>query len=319
MLGGAATATWPLVAHAQQGDRVRRVGALLSLAADDPEAPRRLMAFTHALQRLGWTDGGNVQIDTRWGGGDADRSRRYAAELVAFAPDVILASGGSAAGALLQVTRTVSIVFTQTPDPVGAGFVASLARPGGNATGFTSAEYGMGAKWLELLKEIAPRLSRAAVLRDPVIPQGTGQWGAIQSVAPSFGVDLSPIDVRDAGEIERAVAAFARGSNGGLVVTSSGLALVHRALIIMLAARHKLPAVYSNRFSVTDGGLISYGPDSIEPHRRAAGYVDRILRGEKPADLPVQAPTKYELVINLKTAKALGLDVPPACSRAPTR
>jgi putative tryptophan/tyrosine transport system substrate-binding protein len=310
LLGGAA-ASWPLVAGAQQPGRVRRIGVLMSLSADDPEGPGRLHAFTQGLQQLGWTEGDNMRIDIRWGAGDADRSRRYAAELVAFTPDVILASGGSAAGPLLQVTRTVPIVFTQTPDPVGAGFVASLARPGGNATGFTSAEYSMGAKWLELLKEIAPRVSRAAVLRDPVIPQGTGQWGAIQSVAPSLGVDLSPIDVRDAGDIERAVAAFARASNGGLIVTASGLAIVHRELIIRLAAQHKLPAVYSTRLFVSGGGLISYGPDSMEPHRRAASYVDRILKGEKPGDLPVQAPTKYDLVINLKTANALGLTVPP--------
>ena len=278
------------------------------MAADDPEGQARIAAFLQGLQELGWTDGRNVRIDTRWGAGDADRNRRYAAELVALAPDVILASGGTVVGPLLQATRTVPIVFTQTPDPVGAGFVESLARPGGNATGFTLFEYGISGKWLELLKEIAPRVTRAAVLRDPAIPQGIGQLGAIQSVAPSFGVELSPVDVRDAGEIERAVTAFARGSNGGLIVTASGLAIVHRELIITLAARHKLPAVYSSRFFVTGGGLISYGPDSIDPHRRAAGYVDRILKGEKPADLPVQAPTKYELVINLKTAKALGLD-----------
>ena len=242
------------------------------------------------------------------GAGNVDDIRKYAAELVALAPEVILASGGSVVGPLLQVTRTVPVVFTQTPDPVAAGFVASLARPGGNATGFTQVEYGMGAKWLELLKEIVPRMTRAAVLRDPAIPEGIGQFAVIQSVAPSFGVEVSPVDIRDAGEIERAVTAFARSSNGGLIVTSSGLANVHRELIIKLAAQHRLPAVYSYRFFVTGGGLISYGADSIDPHRRAAGYVDRILKGEKPADLPVQAPTKYELVINLKTAKALGLD-----------
>jgi putative tryptophan/tyrosine transport system substrate-binding protein len=308
LLGGAAA--WPLAARAQQREQVRRIGVLVSTAADDPEGQARLAAFLQGLQPLGWADGRNVRIDTRWGAGDAERIRRYAAELVALAPDVILASGGSVAGPLLQVTHTVPIVFTQTPDPVGAGFVASLAQPGGNATGFTQVEYGMGAKWLELLKEIAPSVMRAAVLRDPAIPQGIGQFAVIQSVAPSFGVQLSPVSVRDAGEIERAVTAFARSPNGGLIVTASGLANVHRDLIITLAARHRLPAVYSTRLFVTGGGLLSYGADSIDPHRRAASYVDRILKGEKPADLPVQAPTKYELVINLNTAKALGLEVP---------
>jgi putative ABC transport system substrate-binding protein len=259
---------------------------------------------------VGWTDGRNVRIEYRWGSGDADRSRRDAAELVALAPDIILAAGGQVMAPLRDATRTVPIVFTQTADPVGAGFVASLARPGGNATGFTNFEYGVSGKWLELLKQIAPRVARAAVLRDPTNPAGTGQWGAIQAVAPSFGVELSPIDLRDVGEIERAVTEFARGSNGGLIVTSSGLAMRHRELIITLATRHRLPAVYPFRFYATDGGLISYGPDSIDPHRRAATYVDRILKGEKPADLPVQVPVKYELAINLKTAKALGLTVP---------
>ena len=309
LLGSAAVA-WPLAARAQQPERMRRIGVLMSVAADDPEGQARVAAFVQGLQQLGWIDDRNVRIDTRWGAGDADRYRRYAAELVALAPDVILASGGSVVGALRQATRTVPIVFTQTPDPVGAGFVESLAMPGGNATGFTLFEYGISGKWLELLKEIAPRVTRAAVLRDPAIAQGSGQLGAIQSAAPSFGVELRPVDVRDAGEIERAVTAFARGSNGGLIVTGSGLAIVHRDLIVTLAARHKLPTVYPARLFVTGGGLISYGPGSIEPHRRAAGYVDRILKGEKPADLPVQAPTKYELVINLKTAKALGLEVP---------
>ena len=310
LLGSAAVA-WPLAAPAQQPERMRRIGVLMSVAADDPEGQARVAAFVHGLQQLGWIDDRNVRIDTRWGAGDADRYRSYAAELVALAPDVILASGGSVVGALRQATRTVPIVFTQTPDPVGAGFVESLAMPGGNATGFTLFEYGISGKWLELLKEIAPRVTRAAVLRDPAIAQGSGQLGAIQSAAPSFGVELRPVDVRDAGEIERAVTAFARGSNGGLIVTGSGLAIVHRDLIVTLAALHKLPAVYPARLFVTGGGLISYGPGSIDPHRRAAGYVDRILKGEKPADLPVQAPTKYELVINLKTAKALGLEVPP--------
>jgi putative ABC transport system substrate-binding protein len=246
----------------------------------------------------------------RWSAGDADRFRQYAAELVALAPDVILAAGGAVVPSLLQATRTVPIVFTQTSDPVGAGFVDSLARPGGNVTGFLGFEYGIGAKWLELLKEIAPRVTRAAVIRDVAIASGTGQWGALQSVAPSFGVELSPVNMRDVGEIERAVAAFARSQNGGMILTGSALAVVHRDLIVTLAARHKLPTVYYSRSFVTGGGLISYGPDAIDLHRRAASYVDRILKGEKPADLPVQAPTKYELAINLKTANALGLDVP---------
>ena len=258
-----------------------------------------------ALQQLGWTDGRNVRM------GDAERIHKYAAELVALAPDVILASGTPTVAPLLQATRTVPIVFAQVTDPVGAGFVDSLARPGGNATGFILFEYGISGKWLELLKEIAPGVTRAAVIRDATLSSGTGQFGAIQSVAPSVGVEVSPVNVRDAPEIERAVTAFERSSNGGLIVTASGLAVVHRDLIITLAARHKLPAIYYRRLYVTDGGLISYGPDTVDQHRRAAGYVDRILKGEKPADLPVQAPTKYELVINLKTAKAIGLDVPP--------
>jgi putative tryptophan/tyrosine transport system substrate-binding protein len=282
----------------------------MTLAADDPEGQARLTAFVQGLQELGWTDGRNVRIDYRWPAGDAERTRRYATELAALAPDVILAGGGSVVPSLLQATRTVPIVFTQTPDPVGAGLVNSLARPGGNATGFLLYEYGISAKWLELLKEIAPRVTRAAVIRDAAIASGTGQWGAIQTAAPSFGVEVSPVNVRDAGEIERDVAAFARSPNGGLILTGSTLAVVHRDLIVTLAARHKLPAVYSSRFFVAAGGLISYGPDSIDPHRRAAGYVDRILKGEKPADLPVQAPTKYETVLNLKTAKALGFDLP---------
>ena len=318
LLGGAAAA-WPLAARAQQGERVRRIGVLMNVAADDPEAQARNAAFLQGLQELGWTVGRNVRIDYRWAAGDADRLRRYAAELVALAPDVVLASGTSTVGPLQQATRTVPIVFAGVADPVGAGFVDSLARPGGNATGFISFEYGLSGKWLELLKEIAPGVTRVAVLRDSAISGGTGQFGAIQSVAPSLGVEVIPINVRDAGEIERAVAAFARAPNGGLIVTASGLAIVHRELIVMLAARHKLPAVYYYRFFVTDGGLVSYGPDPHDQYRRAAGYVDRILKGEKPADLPVQAPTKYELVINLKTAKALGLDVPATCSPAPTR
>jgi putative ABC transport system substrate-binding protein len=312
LIVGAAAAplAWPLPGRAQQAQRMRRIGVLMSLAADDPESPVRLTAFAQGLSELGWTAGRNVRIDTRWGAGDAERFRKYAAELVALAPDVILAIGGSAVGPVLQATRTVPIVFTQTPDPVGAGYVASLARPGGNATGFTQFEYGMSGKWLELLKDIAPRVTRVAVIRNPTIPSGIGQFAVIQAAAPSFGMELIPIDVRDGSEIERAVAAFARAANGGLIVTSSAVATVHRELIVTLAARHRLPAVYSARFFVTGGGLIAYGPDSIDPHRRAAGYVDRILKGEKPADLPVQAPTRYELVINLKAAKALGLDLP---------
>ena len=312
LLSGAAAA-WPLAARAQQGRMRRRVGVLMNLAADDPESTARVTAFAQGLQESGWTIGRNVQIDTRWAAADADLFRRYAAELVALAPDIILilAGGGAVVPSLLQATRAIPIVFTQTPDPVGAGFVESLARPGGNVTGFMLYEYGIGAKWLELLKEIAPHVTRAAVIRDAAIASGIGQWGAIQTAAPSFGVELRPVDVRDASEIERAVAAFARSPNGGLIVAASTLAVVHRDLIVTLAARHKLPAVYPSRFFVRSGGLIFYGPDSVEPHRRAAGCVDRILKGEKPADLPVQAPTKYELVINLKTAKALGLEVPP--------
>jgi putative tryptophan/tyrosine transport system substrate-binding protein len=310
LLGGAAAA-WPLAVRAQQAERVRRIGVLVGLA-EDPEGRARIAAFQQALAQLGWTIGRNVRIDTRWGAGDADRIRTYAAELVVLAPDVILGSGSSVVGPLLQATRTVPIVFTQTADPVGAGFVDSLARPGGNATGFTLSEYGMGGKWLEVLKEIAPSATRAAVLRDSAIAQGIGLWGAIQTAAPSFGIEVSPVNVRDAPEIERAVAVFARSPNGGLIVTGSGLAIIHRDLIIALAARHKLPAVYFQRHFVAAGGLISYGPDAIDPHRRAADYVDRILKGEKPAELPVQNPTKFELVINLKTAKALGLEIPPS-------
>jgi putative tryptophan/tyrosine transport system substrate-binding protein len=309
LLGSAAA--WPLAARAQQGERVRRIGVLINLAADDPESGARLAAFVKGLQELGWADGRNVRIETRWGGADADRVRRYAAELVALAPDVILASGGSTVGPLQQATRTVPIVFVNVTDPVGAGFVASLARPRGNATGFIYFEFGIGGKWLELLKEIAPGVMRAAVLRDAATTTGVGQFAAIQSVAPSFGVELSPIGVRNAGEVEPAVTAFARSSNDGLIVTASVLAIAHRDLIISVAARHRLPAVYPFRRFVTGGGLISYGPDTVDQFRRAAGYVDRILKGEKPADLPVQAPTKYDLVVNLKTAKALGLTIPP--------
>jgi len=309
LLGGAAAA-WPLAARAQQGERIRRIGVLQSLAADDPEGQTRLAAFAQGLQQSGWTIGRNVQIDTRWAAGDAERFRRYAAELVALAPDVILAVGAAAAGPLQQATRTVPIVFTVVSDPVGAGYIDSLARPGGNATGFTNFEYGISGKWLELLKQIAPSVTRAAILRDPAIASGTGQWGAIQAVAPWVGVEVIPVNMRDTGEIERSVAAVARAARSGLIVTGSALASIHRERIITLAARHKLPAVYYERFFVTAGGLIAYGPDFIDLYRRAAGYVDRVLKGEKPADMPVQAPTKYELAINLKTAKALGLEVP---------
>jgi putative ABC transport system substrate-binding protein len=309
LLGGAAVA-WPLAARAQQGERMRRIGVFMNLASDDAEGQARNAAFLQGLQQSGWTVSRNVQIDYRWSAGDAELFRRHAAELAVLAPDVILATGSATVGPLLQATRTVPIVFVQVPDPVGAGFVESLARPGGNATGFTIFEYGISGKWLELLKEIAPSVTRVAVLRDPAIAAGAGQLGAIQSVAPSLGVELRPLGVRDAGEIERSVTAFARSSNGGLIVTGSTLALVHRDLITTLAARHRLPAVYNSRYFATVGGLISYGSDSIDPYRRAASYVDRILKGEKPADLPVQAPTKYDLVINLKAAKALGLEIP---------
>jgi putative tryptophan/tyrosine transport system substrate-binding protein len=309
LLGGAAAA-WPLAARAQQAERRRLIGVLMYVPADDPEGQARLAALAQALKQLGWSDDRNLQIDIRWA--NADDIRRHAAELAALAPDVLVAGNGTATVTpLLQATRTVPIVFVNVIDPVGAGFVASLAQPGGNATGFTIFEYGMSGKWLELLKQIAPRVTRAAVLRDPAVASGIGQFGAVQAVAPSLGVELSPVDVRDVGEIERAVTAFARSGNGGLIVTGSALALVHQDPIISLANRHRLPAVYWNRRFVTGGGLISYGPDTIDPFRRAAGYVDRILKGAKPADLPVQAPTKYELLINLKTAKALGLEVPP--------
>jgi putative ABC transport system substrate-binding protein len=307
LLGGAAVA-WPLAARTQQGERPRRIGVLMNLAADDPQGQARIAAFVQGLAQLGWTEGRNVRIDYRWGPGDAERYRRYAAELVRLAPDIILASASPTVAAFQQTNRTVPIVFASVIDPVGAGFVASLARPGGNATGFITFEYALAAKWLELLKEIAPGVTRAAVLRDPATAAGIGQFAAIQGAA-SLGVELSPIAVHDAGEIERTVAAFARGSNGGLIVVAG--ASGHRELIIMLAARHRLPAVYPFRFDATNGGLISYGPDIVDQYRRAAAYVDRILKGEKPADLPVQAPTKYELVLNLKTAKALGLEVPP--------
>jgi putative ABC transport system substrate-binding protein len=309
LLGGAAT-SWPRNALAQQPERMRRIGVLVPLAADDPDMQIRIAAFQQQLQQLGWTDGRNVKIEYRWNGSDPERSRRHAAELAALAPDVIFATGNSTVAPLLQATRSVPIVFAIIPDPVGAGFVDSLARPGGNATGFVVFEYGISGKWLEFLKEIAPDVARVAVLRDAALAAGIGQFAAIQSVAPSLGVELSAINVRDAAEIERAIAVFARLSNSGLIVTASGLSVVHRDLIIALAARHKLPAVYWQSLYIQGGGLLSYGPNTIDEYRRAASYVDRILKGEKPADLPVQAPTRYEIVINLKTAKALGLDVP---------
>ncbi len=310
---GSAAAAWPLAARAQQPDGMRRIGVLMHLPENDPEAQARMRAFRQGLQQLGWVEGRNVRIDYRFGAADVDRARRSAAELIALAPDVIQASGTGPMAAVQQATRTVPIVFAQVPDPVNAGFVVSLARPGGNATGFSVfEEYGTSGKWLELLKEVAPQVTRVAVLRDPTIAAGIGQTGAIQSVAPSLGVQVSPVGVRDASEIERAIAAFGHGANGGLIVLGAPLAIMQRDLISTLAARHRLPAVYPVRLFVAAGGLISYGPDSIDPYRHVAGYVDRILKGEKPADLPVQNPTKFELVINLKTAKALGLDVPAA-------
>ena len=308
LLGGA-IAGWPSAARAQQPNQMKRIGIPVFVENNSAEQAR-IAAFFQGLQQLGWAVGQNLQVEIRWGAGDTERNRKNVAELVALAPDVILAQGSVTVAALLPVTSTVPIVFVIVPDPVGASFVDSLARPGGNATGFMSFEYGMGAKWLELLKQIAPGTTRVAIVRDPAISSGAGQLGAVQSVAPSFGVEVNPISARDAPELERAITAFARSSNGGLVVTQSGLAFLHRDLIIALAARHKLPAVYYERNFVAAGGLISYGPDFVEQHRQAATYVDRILKGAKPADLPVQAPTKVELVINLKTAKALGLTVP---------
>ena len=311
LLGGAAVA-WPLGTRAQQADRMRRVGVLSSLTADDPEGQARLVVFREALQALGWTDGGNLQIDVRWSAGDAEGLRRNAADLAAHAPDVILGAGNSSIAVLLQATRSVPVVFVTATDPVGAGFVNSLARPGGNATGFLAFDYSVSAKWLELLKETTPGLARAGVLRNPAIAAAIGQFAVIQAAAPSLRVEVSALNVHDTSEIESVVAAFARGTNGGLIVTASVLAVRGRNLIVGLAAQHKLPAVYYGRHYVTAGGLISYGPDWPDQYRRAAGYVDRILKGEKPADLPVQAPTKYELVVNLKTAKALGLTLPPS-------
>jgi putative ABC transport system substrate-binding protein len=301
---------WPLAARAQQDGSVRRIGVLIARAAADPEATEGVGAFAQGLAELGWTIGRNVRIEYRYGGGDPETFRKYAKELVELAPDVVLTSGTPSVAAIQQASRSIPIVFTLVTDPVGAGFVDSLAKPGGNTTGFMLSEYSLNAKLLELLKQIAPDVRRAAVLRDPINPAGVAQFSTIQTVASSIGVEVSPINVRDASEIERAIAAFARSANGGLVVTGSASATTHRELIIALAARHKLPAVYSGRFNVAIGGLISYGPNRVEQFRRAAGYVDRILKGEKPADLPVQAPTSYELIVNLKTAKALGLTVP---------
>jgi len=309
LLGGAAA--WPLMARAQQAERIRRIGILLPAASDDAEFQARVGAFLQELQQLGWSIGRNVRIDARWATTNAGDIRRHAAELVASAPEVILAHGSSTVGPLLQATRTVPIVFSVLADPVGAGFVDSLARPGGNVTGFMSYEYSLSGKWLELLKQIAPGVMRAAVVRDPTLSTGLGQFAAIQAVAPSLGLDITPVTVRDATEIERAITTFARSPNSGLVLTSSAVVARHRDLIITLAAQHKLPAVYYERFLVAAGGLISYGPDFLDQYRLAAGYVARILRGEKPADLPVQAPTKFKLAINLKAAKALGLTVPP--------
>jgi putative tryptophan/tyrosine transport system substrate-binding protein len=308
LLGGAAAL--PLAARAQQGDRMRRIGVLVPASSNDSESQTRLKALREGLEQFGWSDGRNIHLEYRWAEGNTDDIRRDAAELMALAPDVILTAGSAPVAALQKATRSVPIVFATAGDPVGAGFVDSLARPGGNSTGFAVFEYSMGGKWLELLKEISPRMTRVAVIRDRAVALGPGQFGAIQTAAPSFGIEVSPISVDDKSEIERAVAAFARFANGGLIVTGSPLAQLHRDLIIKLAAQHQLPAVYFERFFVTDGGLISYGPDFVDQWRRAAGYVDRILKGEKPADLPVQAPTKYELVTNLKTAKALGLEIP---------
>jgi len=305
-------AIWPLASRAQQADRMRRVGALMPYANNgDPQVQERNAAFLQRMQQLGWTVGQNLQIDYRWSGGNEDDARKYATELAALAPDVIFAPGSAAAGPLRGATRTVPVVFTNVVDPVGAGYVESIAHPGGNATGFTPFEYSIGAKWVELLKEIAPNVTRAAVLRDPAISAGLGLWAAIQSVSRAVAIEVSPVNIVDAGEIERSIAAFARSPNGGLIITGSALAVVHRDVTIALAARHRLPAVYYERHFAVAGGLISYGPSIVDEFRRAADYVDRILKGEKPADLPVQVATKHDLVINLRTAKSLGIEVPP--------
>ena len=307
LVGGAAT--WPVASKAQQGERVRRVGILNILGSDDPEGQARRAVFEQTLEQMGWTVGRDLKIETRQVGSDKDRLRRYAAELVALAPDVIFSIGSLPVASLQQATRTIPIVFMNVTDPVGAGIVESMAHPGGNITGFSNFEYTMSGKWAELLKQIAPNVTRALVFRDPTSAAGIGQFAAVRSVAQSFGVELTPVNVRDTDEIERAVATFARSGNGGVIVTTGGTA-AHRKLFISLAARHKLPSVYPYRYYAIDGGLISYGPNTHDPVRRAAGYVDRILKGEKPADMPVQAPTKFELVVNLKTAKALGLTIP---------
>ena len=309
-IGGGLVA-WPFAARAQQPNRMRLIGVLQGVTADDAEGKVRFAAFKQELQQLGWTDGLNVRFNQRWGGGNADVTRRQAAELVALAPDVIVTTGGQATELMLKATRTAPVVFAIVPDPVGSGLVARLSRPGGNATGFMQFEYSLSGKWLELLKQIAPGVTRAAVLRDPTVTAGIGQFAVIQAVAPSVGVEVSPIDTNNAAEIERAVSDFAREPNGGLIVTAGASVITQRELIVSIAARHKLPAVYFTRDNVSIGGLISYGADFTDMYRRAASYVDRILKGEKPADMPVQAPTKYDLVINLKTAKALGLTIPP--------
>ncbi len=308
LVGGAAA--WPLAGHAQQGERVRRIGVILPGTPDDPAWQARLAAFHQGLALLDWSVGRNVRIDVRWATTNAADIRRHAAELAALAPDVIFAGGNSGIGPLLQATRTVPIVFTLGVDPVGAGIVESLSRPGGNATGFMAWEFSLAGKWVEFLKQIAPRVTRMAVLRDATQPFATSLFAVMQAVAPSHGVEVIPVNMRDAGEIERSIDTFARTPHGGLIPTASAAGVRHRDLIIRLAARHKLPAIYWERFFVADGGLMSYGADLVDQFRQAAGYVDRILKGEKPADLPVQAPNKFELVINLKTAKALGLTVP---------
>jgi len=315
---GSATA-WPLSTRAQQPGQMRRIAVLMNVAASDPEGQPAVAAFQQALQQLGWSDGRDVRFDIRWGENDVDRDRKFAAELVALSPDVILASGTLSVTALQRVTHTLPIVFVRVSDPVGAGVVDTLARPSGNVTGFMNFEYSLSGKWLEVLKQIVPRLTRAAVLRDAANPAGTAQFGAIRTTASSLGIDVSPIGIRDADEIERGVANFARSPNGGLIVTPSAGVSVHHALIVALATRYKLPAVYSERFMVTGGGLILYGPEGIDQFGRAASYVDRILKGEKPADLPVQAPTKFALVINLKTARALGLAIPQSLQASATR
>ena len=311
LLGGAATA-WPWAVRAQQAERVRRVGVIMNTTATNQDMAGGVVAFQQALQQLGWADGRNVRFDIRWAGGEASEIQKHVADLVGLAPDVILATGTAAMGPLLLATRTVPIVFNNVADPVGAGFVDSMSEPGGNATGFIQFEYTLSGKWVELLKELAPGMTRVAVLRDPDITSGIGQFAVIQAVAPSLGVEVRAINVRSASEVERGITALARFPNSGLILTASALSVAHRDLVIALAARHKLPALYYRRYFASSGGLISYGYDQLEQFRGAAGYVNRILKGEKPCNLPVQAPTKYELVINLKTAKTLGVTVPPS-------